>query len=154
MYKQGLKMSQNYESYFDCCLYFTVNTLSRLMTKMADDVFQRTGLSPSHAFLLMLVNETPGITVGQAAKKLNFAPSTLTRFADKLVVKKLLTKESKGKHNRLFPTRQAIALYPPIQEAWQELYKRYCDLLGEEFAGALTANTAKANQILNEKVEV
>lgn len=42
------------------CLYFTANSLTRVITRLAEEQFQRTGLSPSRAFLMMLVNDKPG----------------------------------------------------------------------------------------------
>ena len=67
------------------CLYFTANSLSRVITRMADDEFRRTGLSPSHAFLMMLVNDNPGIGQKELCEQLHLAPSTVTRFIDALV---------------------------------------------------------------------
>ena len=43
------------------CLYFTGNSLARVITRMAEEDFRVTGLSPSLAFLVMLVNDSPGI---------------------------------------------------------------------------------------------
>jgi DNA-binding MarR family transcriptional regulator len=80
------------------CLYFTANSLARVITRMADEEFRRTGLSPSHAFLMMLVNDTPGIAQKELAESLQLAPSTVTRFIDSLVHKGYLTREVEGKN--------------------------------------------------------
>ncbi|MEE8416834.1 MAG: MarR family transcriptional regulator [Desulfobacterales bacterium] len=64
------------------CLYFTSNSLSRVITRMAEEEFRRTGLSPSHAFLMMLVNDNPGIGQKELCEQLHLAPSTVTRFID------------------------------------------------------------------------
>lgn len=64
------------------CLYFTSNSLSRVITRMAEEEFRRTGLSPSHAFLMMLVNDNPGIGQKELREQLHLAPSTVTRFID------------------------------------------------------------------------
>lgn len=41
-------------------------------------------MSPSHAFLVIRVNEQPGLTQKELADLLKLAPSTVTRFLDDL----------------------------------------------------------------------
>ncbi len=86
------------------CLYFTANSLSRVITRMAEEAFRPTGLSPSHVFLLMLANENPGIGPKEMSDYLQLAPSTVTRFVDALVGKGLLERRAEGKTVGLFPT--------------------------------------------------
>lgn len=54
------------------------------MTKIADDVFSKTNLSPSYIYLLIVVYQYPGITQKELCDKLSIAPSTSTRFINKL----------------------------------------------------------------------
>ena len=61
------------------CLYFSANSLARVITRMADEEFHPTGLSPSHAFLMMLVNDNPGIGQKDLCEQLHLAPSTVNR---------------------------------------------------------------------------
>lgn len=49
-------------TYLKECLYFTANRLGRVITKMAEDEFAASGLSPTSAFLLMAVFEKEGIS--------------------------------------------------------------------------------------------
>ena len=77
-------MSKPIEKYLHNCLYFTANSLARRITAMAEEAFGKVGLSPSHAFLVMLVNEQPGISQKELSRALNLAPSTVTRFVDSL----------------------------------------------------------------------
>lgn len=144
-------MSDTCDNYFDCCLFFTASTMSRLIAKMTEEVFMPTGLAPSYAFMQMLVNETPGITQNTIAAKLNLAPSTVTRFLEKLLAKGLVTKTAEGKQSLIHPTAKGQALDAQLKEAWKALYDRYCDILGEAFAVELTASMAKANRRLGEK---
>lgn len=126
------------EELFHNCLYFTANSLARNITKIADECFKTTGLSPSHAFLMMLVNDYPGIGPKQLGDHLNLAPSTVTRFVDTLIFKGFLVKKSQGKNTLIDITEQGKELLGPIAAAWKKLYHRYSDLLGEENGKKLT----------------
>lgn len=136
------------DTYLTDCLYFTSNVLNRIISDMSEDAFAQTGLNPSYAFLMMVVCEKKSISVGESAKILHLAPSTITRFVDKLIIKKYLKKEQNGRVVILKPTKKGKELLPLIEESWHRLYVNYCEVLGEEFAVKLTADMAKANKIL------
>ena len=125
------------------CLYFSANTLSRIMTRLADEAFAPTGLSPSHAFLMMIVNENPGIGPNELSKKLQIAPSTVTRFVDVLEKKGMIYRESKGKISKIFNTEKGSNLQETIKSCWGKLYDSYSEQLGERLSGVL-------NDLINE----
>jgi MarR family transcriptional regulator, organic hydroperoxide resistance regulator len=120
------------------CLYYSANALSRIMTKMAEEEFSITGLNPSYAFLLMKVNEKPGIQPTEISNIMMLNPSTITRLVDKLVDKEYIEREINGKSVFLNPTRKSTDLDPKLREAWVRLYKRYTSILGENQANILT----------------
>lgn len=132
------------------CLYFTANALHRVIGRMADDAFAPVGLSPSHAFLMMLVNEQPGLSQKELTAALHLAPSTVTRFVDSLQRKGYLTRATEGKLSRVSPTDKGLALRTPIAKAWKELYRSYSEILGEDAGKELTATIARANRQLEE----
>lgn len=134
--------------YLECCLYFTSNNMSRLINKMTEDAFMPTGLAPSYAFLMMVVIEEESIGVGLLADTLKLAPSTVTRFVDKLILKDYLKREQEGRNIIISATSKGIELLPSIKESWKRLYESYCEVLGEEFAIKLTSDMSKANKIL------
>ena len=131
----------------DFCMYFSVNSLLRTMNKLAEEEFMVTGLSPSYALILMMVNKEPGITQGKISSMINFAPSTVTRFIDKLVYREFVTRQHEGKMSKIFPTEQGKEKAKIIQDAWDKLYDRYCRALGREFADKLTEDIYTANQL-------
>lgn len=131
------------DDFFNNCLYFTVNKLSRAITKMAEDSFKKTGLSPTHAFLMMLVIDKPGISQSELAEALHLKPSTITRFVDKLVEKGLIERKTEGKRSLNFPTENGEAILKDIKEGWKILFRSYSDILGEDKGKAL-------NKLVNE----
>ncbi|WP_129689469.1 MarR family winged helix-turn-helix transcriptional regulator [Gottfriedia acidiceleris] len=132
------------EQYFSNCLYFTANHLARLMNKMAEEEFAPLGISPTYAFLLMAVYEQPSITQTDLSNILHIAPSTTTRFVDKLEVKKLVERKSEGKLTLVNLTDKGIAIQEDIKICWKNLYKRYVEILGEDLAKQITSHTFQA----------
>ena len=133
------------------CLYFTANSLARVITRMAEEEFRKTGLSPSHAFLVMLVNEHPGIAQKNLADNLQLAPSTVTRFVDSLVYKGYLTRQADGKASKIYPTAEGKNLQATIDDAWKNLHMRYANVLGLREGDALTAMIDAAHDKLSNR---
>jgi hypothetical protein len=49
------------DSKYSQCLYFTANSLARKIEKLAQESWSKVDLSPSHAYLLIMVIEEPGV---------------------------------------------------------------------------------------------
>ena len=126
------------------CLYFSTGALARTFSKMADEEFRITGLSPSHAFLLMVVVENEGIGAKDLSKKLEIAPSTVTRFIDYLEIREYLTRTAEGKSIYISAAPKGQDLYKSIKQAWKNLYDRYVKILGDDFSDELLGNINKA----------
>ncbi|MEM1406425.1 MAG: MarR family transcriptional regulator [Bacteroidota bacterium] len=136
------------KSKYCTCLYYSANALSRIMTKISDDEFAITGLSSSYAFLLMIVNEKPGIQPTEISHQMQLTPSTVTRLIEKMEHRNYLERKTVGRTTEVYPTKQAKELHPKIREAWANLYNRYSTVLGKEFSKQLTADIYKATQKL------
>lgn len=133
------------------CLYFTANSLARVITRMAEEEFRLTGLSPSHAFLMMLVNDNPGIGQKELCEQLHLAPSTVTRFIDTLTYKGFLTRQTDGKATKVFATRDGAKLRKPIEDAWKNLHQRYARVLGLNEGDRLTSMIDDASRRLGQQ---
>ena len=132
------------------CLYFTANSLARAISRMTEEEFRITGISPPHAFLLMLVNANPGISQKELAQQLHLTPSTVTRFIDHLVHRGYLARRTEGKISKIYPTAKGNQLQETIGLAWHRVYERYSELLGEAYGRQLTQMTDQASQILGQ----
>ena len=83
IYKFAMSMASKATKYCTC-LYHSANAFARVISKMADEAFAPTGLSTSYAFLLMTVNETPGIQPKIISCHMQLTPSTVTRLIEKM----------------------------------------------------------------------
>lgn len=136
------------ESFLHNCLFFTANRLSRAITKMAEDEFAPTGLTPMYGYLIRLAIMMPGITQKDLSEKLAVAPSTLTRFIDKLVIKGLVERKVQGKTVLVYATDKGRQMEDSLQQASKRLRERYAEVLGEEAAVSLTLETVQASRTL------
>lgn len=131
------------------CLYFNASKLARTMNRLAEEQFLRLGLAPSHAFLVMLVDERPGISQKEIAEELHLTQSTITRFIDTLVAKGLVERKSEAKLARVYATPEGKRLYPELERAWRALHARYCGILGEQEGDDLAKAIDEASERLN-----
>jgi len=121
------------------CLYYSSNKLSRIIGKMADEEFRITGLSPTYAFLLSILNEGDGITQKEIGEVLHVTPSTITRFIDKLENSGHLERRIEGKNSFIYSTEKGRGIQSEIERAWTNLHARYKELLGEDGCNELTS---------------
>jgi DNA-binding MarR family transcriptional regulator len=130
------------------CLYYSANALARILMKMGEEEFAPVSLPPSYAFLLMTVNGHPGITPSEVAQHMMLAPSTVTRFVEKMEDEGYLRRKRVGKEIHIFPTAKSRRLDPKIKICWRALHDRYVKLLGAEASSRLTADVFQAALVL------
>lgn len=111
---------------------------------MADEVFRDVGLAPSYAFLLMAVNQQPGIQPSDLGTLLHLNPSTITRLVEKMEYRGYLERRSIGRATEIYPTEKCIQQDAKIKAAWEKLKTKYTSILGERYTEVLTEMTAKA----------
>ncbi|RKL66563.1 MarR family transcriptional regulator [Salipaludibacillus neizhouensis] len=137
------------EKYLTECLYFTASRLDRIITKMAEDEFSKTGLSPTAAYLLMVVYEDEGLSQKKIGETLYLKPSTVTRTIDNLVRKELINKEINGRTTLIYSTNKGKELSTLIHECWFSLRDHYSSIIGKEDADEITNKISKINDQLD-----
>jgi MarR family transcriptional regulator, organic hydroperoxide resistance regulator len=120
------------------CLYYSSNALARILTKMADEAFAPIGITSSYAFLLMSINEKPGIQPTELSKYMQLTPSTVTRLIEKMEYRGLVERRNSGRITEVFPKEGSLELQPKIKECWKGLYAKYAEILGKEVSDNLT----------------
>lgn len=114
------------------CLFFSTTKLARELGKLADEAFSKTGLSPSHAVLLYIVNLKGGIQQKEIGEMLHLTPSTITRLIEKLERKEYVKKQLEGKNVYLNTTAEGLTQQDEIITSWNCLQDRYQNILTEE----------------------
>lgn len=141
MSEQDVKL----DSYFNDCLYFSLSRLQRCINKMAEDSFAKTGLAPSHAFILMALDENKELGAGQVAELIGIAPSTVTRFIDKLEKAGYCCRKVKGRTSLISITAKGRKLIPKIHKGWSVLFETYNEVYGKEEAATLNDQVVAMN---------
>jgi DNA-binding MarR family transcriptional regulator len=123
-------------------MYFASGALARKIEKLAIDCWKKVSLSPSHAYLLMMVIDDPGIQPGTLADELQLSPSTVTRLVEKLEEKKLVIRTSEGKLTNVYPTPKGKEIAPQLKACVADFNEQYASVLGKE-------DTARLVQSIN-----
>ena len=129
-------------SRFSQCLYFASNALARKVEKMAQECWKEVDLSPSHAYLLLIVLDEPGSQPGLLADHLQLQPSTVTRLIEKLEQKKLVVRTVEGKITNVYPTPKAKELYPKMRQITEEFGRKCDEVFGKEQCTSITNKIA------------
>ncbi len=122
----------NFEESFKDCLYYTTSGLYREVTVLAEESFAPLGLTPSYAYLLMIVYQFKEIPTADTARKIGLKPSTVTRLADKMVARGYIVRKSKGRTSLLVKTEKLDDEVGKIFACWKKLNLKYKEILGEK----------------------
>lgn len=136
---------------FEKCIYFNSNALVRQINRIWDEAFKPLGLSPAHAYVLRVVLEQPGISMKQIAEVLELAPSTVSRFVDSLINKKLLSRKLDGEDRRgtrIFPTAAAEKIHQQLEDTGKQLYTNMNKIIGKKAFTELVDNMRSIRQRL------
>ena len=100
------------------CIYFTISKMFRMINKMAEESFEKLDIYPTHGFLMIILKEEEnGLTVNQISETLAIAPSTVTRFVDKLISKGYVERQKAGKNSFTKITEEGLKIMPDIYKA-------------------------------------
>ncbi|MGG1659956.1 MarR family winged helix-turn-helix transcriptional regulator [Brevibacillus sp. NRS-1366] len=134
-YGQGEVPSSDY--LLSHCLYFTVARFARQMDKLAEEAFASLDIPPSYAYLIITIKDHPGISQKELCKKLSIAPSTSTRFIDKLVKSNYIERKPEGKHMLMYLTEAGKVLCQQIYDSLENIYLRHSEILEQSHSQQL-----------------
>lgn len=124
-------------------MYFVSNALARKIERLASEAWKKVNLSPSHAYLLMMVIDEPGVQPGTLSSEISLSPSTITRLIEKLEDKKLVIRTTEGKLTNVYPTPKGKEMRPQLQKCLETFYTSYSGILGKEESTKLVQSMNK-----------
>ncbi|NGP87459.1 MarR family winged helix-turn-helix transcriptional regulator [Fodinibius halophilus] len=137
-------MAENNDDILEGNLFFLAAAFSRKLTRQADEVFASVGLSSSHALLLLLVQNDPGIQPSKLAERLHLKPSTITRLVQKLERRELVERESKGRATSVVSTAKGGRVAQEVKDKWRSLNSLQSEQLGDRYVKVLSEMIDKA----------
>ena len=144
-------MGKPIEQALNECLFFSVKKLDRMLNKMADEAFKKTGLAPTYGFILLILKEKEGLPQKDIAQMLYSAPSTIARFVEKLEYKGYIKTVSDGRLSLVYLTDEGRKFIKEIDSSWEELHQAYNAVLGTEVSGQLSQDLNAATDKLQKK---
>lgn len=125
---------------YEKCLFFNLNSFTRLLNKRWEEEFAQVGLSASHGYLLRLVLAKPGSTQKYLAESMDLAPSTVTRFLEVLEQKGFVKRtccSQDGRAMTVEATKKGMALSKDLERASDRLSHFLSERIGESTASEL-----------------
>ena len=140
------------EEYLYDSLYFTVAKLHRNVNRIAEEAFKNVNVSPSHAVLLMLLDEWKELSPTDISNSLDISPSTTTRFLDKLVHLKLVKRRFEGIYSYVSLTFEGEQKIPEIKGLFEEMEYKLQRLVSSKAARQIKPLLVDAATTIKEKV--
>lgn len=133
------------------CLYFTASRFARNITKLAEKTLDGGDLAPSYLYMIMIVKFNPEITQKELCSKLSIAPSTSTRFIDKLEKQMLVNRKVDGKETHISLTEEGEKVYDRFRASLKEMFASYSGVLGKDFSLDLSKRLHDASNKLEKE---
>ena len=132
------------KNYYADNLYYTTTAFSRCISSIAENAFMDLGLTPSDAYLIMVVNEKPNVQPTEISEKILLAPSTITRMIEKLEKRSIVTRTQEGKYTYVAVTTKGKDLYANILATWDNIHALFTQKMDEETVKLLVQHTSGA----------
>jgi len=111
----------------------TVNSFSRTLTSFFDDKLSRFNLATSYIELMIVMKENDSVSQKEIAERLSLAPSTITRFVDKLKKEGYLTKKRDGRNMAIELTHKGRQVSAEMDNEYRAAVDEIGNLMGEKY---------------------
>lgn len=134
-------------------IYIFANTFARKISAIADEHFKTYGFTSSYAFLILAVSRSKDVGQKDIGSKFYLAPSTVTRFVDKMEKMALLDRQQDGKEVRLVLTDEGVKTAQLLEDELLLLNARITELLGEKYHDTLNRMLEHGINIVDQNKE-
>jgi DNA-binding MarR family transcriptional regulator len=111
----------------------SVNSFSRTLSAFFDDRLSRFNLATSYIELMILMRKNGGVSQKDIASQLSLAPSTVTRFVEKLKNQGYLTKQRDGRNMTIELTDDGRRVSADMEREYESVVQDIRDLMGEKY---------------------
>lgn len=132
-------------------MHSAANSFSREITSHFDSRFKEYNLATSYVELLLLLLNKDEISQNDLAKEMNLAPSTITRFVNKLVKKGLVQKKKEGRTAIITLSKKGDALTPELKAHYDEAISDLQKVLGDKYVHTTNELLRYGVDLLKEK---
>jgi len=109
------------------------NIFSRNLTAFFNARLGQFGLATSYVELMILLNQKEEFSQNELAERLSLAPSTITRFIDKLEKQGLVGKNRKGRQAYVALTQDGRKISKEMESVYQSAVEELQEMVGEKF---------------------
>lgn len=114
-------------------MHSAANSFSREITRHFDSYFENYNLATSYVELLLILREKEESSQNDLADDMNLAPSTITRFMNKLVKKGLVQKKKDGRTAVITLSKKGQSLIPELKNRFDNAVADLESILGEKY---------------------
>ncbi|WP_340103991.1 MarR family winged helix-turn-helix transcriptional regulator [Rhodohalobacter sp. 8-1] len=111
----------------------SVNSFSRTLSSYFDEKLSRFNLATSYIELMILMKENNEVSQKEIAEQLSLAPSTITRFVDKLKKEGYLTKKRDGRNMTIELTQNGRQVSSEMEREYQAAVQEIRGLMGDKY---------------------
>ncbi|HKL14022.1 MAG TPA: MarR family transcriptional regulator [Balneolaceae bacterium] len=111
----------------------SVSSFSRTLTSFFDERLSRFNLATSYVELMILMKDNDPMSQKEIAEQLSLAPSTITRFLDKLKKEKYLTKKRDGRNMTIELTAKGRQVSNEMDAVYHSAVDEVRELMGEKY---------------------
>ena len=111
----------------------SVSSFSRTLTSFFDERLSRFNLATSYIELMILMKDNDPMSQKEIAEQLSLAPSTITRFLDKLKKEKYLTKKRDGRNMTIELTAKGRQVSSEMDTEYRAVVEEVRDLMGDKY---------------------
>jgi len=129
------------------------NTFSRNLTAFFNEKLSSVGLATSYVELMILLKKKEDYSQKALAEDLSLAPSTITRFINKLEKKGYVDKARKGREAYVKLTDEGLKITSEMEKAYQAAADELNEIFGDKFMITVGKLLEFGNGVLEELEE-
>ncbi|MDR9364963.1 MAG: MarR family transcriptional regulator [Balneolaceae bacterium] len=132
-------------------MHSAANLFSREITRHFDSYFEEYDLATSYVELLLILYDQDELSQNDLAEEMQLAPSTITRFINKLVKKGLVEKNKVGRTAVITLSPKGEELTPVLKQSFKNAANDLESILGHKYVHTTKELLLHGSNLLKEK---